>query len=149
MNCPRVSTFRLCLHLVLGTSCFFYTGWLLFGPRLVSDTLSCDLKSCSESSSCLVSVLLCFGVSYWLGFIFIRSVSCLFTCHHITILFQGCCNSLIVLVIQFSKLKSPKLLIIPFKMYSVCFGFPSFHWSASVCLGNLTHIYNTIMDALV
>jgi len=47
-------------------------------------------------------------------FIVIRSVSCLFACYHITILYQGC-NSLIVLVIQLFD-KSPKLLIMPFKI---------------------------------
>jgi len=130
LNCPSVSRFPLWLHLVMETSCVC-TGWLLFGPRLVSDTLSCDPISRSESSSCLVFVLLRFDVSYWLGcyiFIVIRYVSCLFACHHITILLQGCCNSLIVLVIQLFD-KSPKLLIIPFKIKRGCFGFSSFHWS--------------------
>ena len=61
LNFPRVSTFRLWIHLVLETS--FYVGWLLFGTRLVSDTLSCDPMPLSESSSFLVTVLLLLGVS--------------------------------------------------------------------------------------
>jgi len=108
----------------------FYTGWLLLGPRLVLDTLSCDPMLLSESFSFLVSVLLRFGVSYWLGCylhqLVIRHVICLFACHHISILFQGCCSSLIVLVIQLFD-KSPKLLIIPFKIQGGCFGF-SLKW---------------------
>ena len=55
-----------------------------------------------------------------------QHVSCLFACHHITILFQGCCSSLLVPVIQLFD-KSPKLLIIPFKIQDGCFGFSSFH----------------------
>ena len=47
---------------------------------------------------------------------------------YVTILLQGFCNSLIVLVIQMFD-KSPKLLIIPFKIQCGCFGFPPFHWS--------------------
>ena len=44
--------------------------------------------------------------------------------------------------------KFPKLLIIAFKIQGGCFGFASFHWNASVCFCNLTHIYNIIMAVL-
>ena len=110
---PRVSFVKLYWYNDCLPPYMFYTGYQLFGLRLVSDTLSCDPMSLSELSSFIVSVLLRFGVTYI--FIVIRSVGCLFACYYITILVEGWCNSLNVLVIQLFD-KSAKLLIIPFKI---------------------------------
>ena len=75
LNCPRVSTFRLWLHQFwYWRLLVFYTGCLLFGPRLMSDSLSFDPMSRSD-----------WDVTYI--FIVIRHVSCRFACYHITILF--------------------------------------------------------------
>ena len=69
--------------------------------------------SLSKSSSFLASFW-CFVLTVTLVFIVIISGSCLFACHHITTLFQGCYNYLIVLTI---------------KIQSGCFDFPYVHWS--------------------
>ena len=120
LNYPRVSTFRLWLHQFWSWRLLvFYTGCLLFGPRLMSDSLSCDPMSRSD-----------WDVTYI--FIVIRHVSCRCACYHITILFQGWCNSLIVLVIQLVW-QVTKASDNPFS---------DLEWmlAASVCLGILTHI---------
>jgi len=69
-----------------------------------------------------------FHVDWDVTYIFIFIGYMLAAYLHVTILFQGCCNSLIVLVIQLFD-TSPTLLIIPFKIQCGCFGFPYFHWS--------------------
>ena len=128
LNCPCVSTFRLWLHLMRETFCCC-TGWLLLGPRLVSDTRSCD--PCHFLSLRLPLFMSCFFLVFHTDwdvtyiFIVIRCGSCLYACHHISILFQGCCNSLIVLVIQLFD-KSPKFLILPFKDAEWLFWFSIF-----------------------
>ena len=122
LNCLRVSTFRLWIHLVLETS-WFCSDWLLLGPRLVSDILSCDPMYYSKSSSFLVSVFLLFGASYWLGcYLHLHSYKIAVYLHVTISPFPCCCNSHIFLVIQLFD-KFPKLLIISYNIQSGCFGF--------------------------
>ena len=111
-----------------GTWDFLYFGWRLLGPRLVSGILSCVpmprvLLSLFRSFSfwCFIMTGMLLTSSYLSD---IRLAAYLY----VTILLQGLCNSLIVLVIQMFD-KSPKLLIIPFKIQCGCFGFSPFHWS--------------------
>jgi len=90
--------------------------------------------SLSKSSSFLASFW-CFVLTVTLVFIVIRSGSCLFACHHIITLFQGCYNYLIVLIIQDSEWM--------FLIFHMCIE------AAGVWLGNLTHIYNITMTVLI
>ena len=64
LNCPRVSTFRLWLHLVLETSCCC-TGRLLLVHRVVSDTFSCD-PSCHFLSLPFSLYLSCFLLIFYI-----------------------------------------------------------------------------------
>ena len=92
LNCPHVATFHLWLDLVLETAFLYWLTAVLTSVRVIHHFMSSDVTF-------WIFLFPCFCLTY-LHIHSYQSVSCLSACHNITILVQGCCNSLIVLVIQ-------------------------------------------------